>query len=226
METSEQMSWVFPLCSSFFSTLSLKIPAALPSSTLFSQLSKAAGLCLGCSSLLRDLETASKRKLRGRTRKFTSVFSFPHGSWATWCTFLQTVVLYSILVCFLTAYQKTGRVLYWWSPHWQEPFHPLLHSSSVKFIRIGKIPLASMICPPGFQPQDEKPLAFSWSIKNTCNDALREQPSRWGTVRTKRCWRTPHTEDTGSPEAGGAVSLCHELHASTARSQWAAPPLE
>lgn len=122
--------------------------------------------------------------------------------------FLQTVVLYSILVCFLIAYQKTGRVLHWWSPHWQKPFHPLLHSSSVKFIHIGKIPLASMICPPGFQPQDEKPLAFSWSIKNNCSDALREQPSRWGTMRTKRCWRTPHTEDTGSPEAGGAVSLC------------------
>lgn len=50
-ETPEQMSSIFPPCSSLSSILSLEIPTALASSTL-SQLGKAAGLCLGFSSLL------------------------------------------------------------------------------------------------------------------------------------------------------------------------------
>ena len=143
--------------------------------------------------------------------------------------FLQIVVSYSILVCFLIPYQNIGQVLYWWSPQWQKPLHPLLHSSSVKFIHIrflwlqwyalldSNLKMKSLWIFPGpsIMPR-----------KNNCNDALREKPSRWGTIRTKWCWRTPHPEDMGSPEAGGAVSLCHELHGNTAHSQWEAPLLE
>lgn len=155
-ETLEQMSWAFLLHSSFFSTLSLKILTALASSTLSSKLSKAARLCLCCSSLFWDLEIASSRKWEGR----------PEGSLHYFLEllvvqFLQTAVSW---YCGLFSDCWEKGEFYTSGPFiGKNLFIYFCTGSNVKFIHIGKIPPASMTSPTGFLSQNEKPWASSWS---------------------------------------------------------------
>lgn len=175
-ETPAQMSSTFPPCSSLSSILSLEIPTALASSTL-SQLGKAAGLCLGFSSLLWDLEIASGRKLWERPQDLPHYLLSLRDHYpelpVAWC--LQRVVLY-VLVCFLVVYRRAS----------SRPVTPSLAKvSSFTFVQAQILGWSTEGRFLSFNNRSCIPISWCThhAYKNCRNGALSEKPSSWETMQ-------------------------------------------
>lgn len=126
------------------------------------------------------------------------IISFPLGS-LSWCLLsdICKVVSY-ILACFLFAYRRRASSASV-TPSWAKVSSSFSTGSNVKFIHIGKIPLASRTRPmdsnlkmkslwllPSLSIMPRKKTSVRLSVK---------KPSRSGTVGTKWCLRPPHAED-------------------------------